>query len=101
MRRDIDVAVRSDFGASQDLQAFRIRYANMFRFSLVGFAASGAFLSRAYFDYFFCLIACVAVLKSITHQAWSQVEAHQDGDEETTSAGDSGQYAFPQPREAR
>ena len=26
MRKDIDVSVRSDFGASQDLQAFRIRY---------------------------------------------------------------------------
>jgi hypothetical protein len=78
-----------------------MRYANMFRFSLVGFAASGAFLSRAYFDYFFCIIACVAVLKSIAQQAWSQDEAKQEDAEENIPAGDRGQYAFPQPREAR
>lgn len=78
-----------------------MRYANMFRFSLIGFAASGAFLSRAYFDYFFCIIACVAVLKSIAQQAWSQDEAKQEDAEESIPAGDRGPYAFPQPREAQ
>jgi probable O-glycosylation ligase (exosortase A-associated) len=42
-----------------------VNYANMFRFGLVGFLVSGAFLGRAYFDYFFMLIACVAILKNV------------------------------------
>jgi probable O-glycosylation ligase (exosortase A-associated) len=78
-----------------------MRYANMFRFSLVGFAASGAFLSRAYFDYFFCIVACIAVLKNIAQQSWSQDEAKQEDAEENIPAGDHGEYVFPQPREAR
>jgi putative inorganic carbon (HCO3(-)) transporter len=42
-----------------------INYANMLRFSLVGFLASGLFLGRAYFDYFFAIIACTAILNRI------------------------------------
>lgn len=42
-----------------------IYYANMLRLSLVGFLASGAFLGRAYFDYFFTMVACIAVLHRI------------------------------------
>lgn len=42
-----------------------VYYANMFRFSLVGFLASGAFLGRAYFDYFFTIVACIAALERI------------------------------------
>lgn len=42
-----------------------VHYANMFRFSLVGFLTSGAFLGRAYFDYFFTIVACIAALERI------------------------------------
>jgi putative inorganic carbon (hco3(-)) transporter len=40
-----------------------ISYANMLRFSLAGFLASGAFLGRAYFDFLFSIVACVAILR--------------------------------------
>ena len=39
-------------------------YANMFRFSIVAFLTSGAFLGRAYFDYYFMMLACIAVLQT-------------------------------------
>lgn len=45
-------------------------YANMLRFSLVGFLVSGAFLGRAYFDYFFTIVACVAILKRVCEAQW-------------------------------
>jgi hypothetical protein len=38
-------------------------YARMLQFSMIGFMTSGFFLSRAYFDYYFTLVACVVVLK--------------------------------------
>lgn len=47
-----------------------IHYANMIRFSMVGFLASGLFLGRAYFDYYFALIACLAILKSVCSVEW-------------------------------
>ncbi len=40
-------------------------YAAMLQFSLVGFLTSGAFLGRAYFDYFFTIVACVVALKRL------------------------------------
>lgn len=40
-------------------------YASMLSFSIVGFLVSGAFLGRAYFDYFFALVACAAALKRL------------------------------------
>lgn len=48
-----------------------INYANMFRFSLVGFLVSGMFLGRAYFDYFFAIVACAAVLKRVCQSEWA------------------------------
>ena len=42
-----------------------VNYANMFRFSVVGFMTSGMFLGRAYFDYFFTIVACAVILKRI------------------------------------
>lgn len=42
-----------------------VSYANMFRFSLVGFLTSGLFLGRAYFDYFFTIVACIVILKQV------------------------------------
>jgi putative inorganic carbon (HCO3(-)) transporter len=41
------------------------KYALMLQFSLLGFLISGAFLGRAYFDYYFSIVACIAVLKSL------------------------------------
>ena len=43
----------------------------MFRLSLVGFLTSGLFLGRAYFDYYFCIVACIIVLKHICQQDWA------------------------------
>lgn len=40
-------------------------YAVMLKFSLLGFLTSGAFLGRAYFDYYFTLVACVLILKRV------------------------------------
>ena len=37
-------------------------YAHMLQFSLIGFMMCGIFLSQAYFDYFFTIVACVIVL---------------------------------------
>jgi probable O-glycosylation ligase (exosortase A-associated) len=40
-------------------------YAQMFQFSLTAFVISGTFLGRAYFDYYFTIIACVAILELV------------------------------------
>jgi len=34
----------------------------MLQFSLIAFLVSGSFLGRAYFDYFFMIVACTVVL---------------------------------------
>jgi probable O-glycosylation ligase (exosortase A-associated) len=47
-------------------------YSKMFRFSFVSFLASGAFLGRAYFDYFYSIIACVVVLKLVARDRYEQ-----------------------------
>jgi putative inorganic carbon (hco3(-)) transporter len=52
-------------------------YANMFRFSLVGFLVSGTFLGRAYFDYFFTIVACTSILKRICLTAWTEQPAEE------------------------
>ena len=51
------------------------KYALMLRLNLVGFLVSGAFLGRAYFDYFLTIVGCVAVLKSVCRQQWEALEA--------------------------
>ena len=45
-------------------------YANMFRFSLVGFLTSGFFLGRAYFDYYFTIVGCIVILNRVAQQEW-------------------------------
>jgi probable O-glycosylation ligase (exosortase A-associated) len=45
-------------------------YANMFRFSLVGFLTSGLFLGRAYFDYYFTIVGCIVILNRVAQQEW-------------------------------
>jgi probable O-glycosylation ligase (exosortase A-associated) len=48
-------------------------YANMFRFSLIGFLTSGLFLGRAYFDYFFTIVACIVILRRVCREE-SEIE---------------------------
>ncbi len=43
-------------------------YGSMFQISLVGFLVSGIFLGRAYFDYYFTIVACIAVLGHVERQ---------------------------------
>ena len=59
-------------------------YALMLRFSLVGFVTSGAFLGRAYFDYFFTIVALISVLKSTTQNEWQQLADDGAESEELT-----------------
>jgi putative inorganic carbon (HCO3(-)) transporter len=47
-------------------------YANILRLSLVGFLVSGSFLGRAYFDFYFTLVACVAILKQQCEARWAE-----------------------------
>jgi probable O-glycosylation ligase (exosortase A-associated) len=57
-------------------------YALMLEFSLVGFLVSGAFLGRAYFDYFFTIVACVAVLRQLPKEPPEEaVEAEEQPSE--------------------
>lgn len=53
-------------------------YANMFRFTLVGFLMSGFFLGRAYFDYYYTILACIVVLRHICRKSWSGSEAETE-----------------------
>ncbi len=53
------------------------KYANMFRFSLVGFLTSGMFLGRAYFDYFFTIVACLVILKRCCHAHWAEQDSRE------------------------
>jgi putative inorganic carbon (hco3(-)) transporter len=57
-----------------------LQYVNMLRFSLTAFLTSGVFLGRAYFDYFFCLVSCVAILARVTAEKWA-AEDEQDEDD--------------------
>ena len=45
-------------------------YANMLRFSLIGFLANGAFVGRTYFDFYFIIVACTAILKQVCREQW-------------------------------
>ncbi len=47
-------------------------YANMFRYSLIGFLVSGLFLGRAYFDYYFTIVACIVILNRVAREQWVQ-----------------------------
>jgi O-antigen ligase len=66
-----------------------ISYANMLRFSLISFLISGTFLGHAYFDFYFTLVACVAILARTCRQEWSAMEAatQQDVSDTAVSSG--------------
>jgi hypothetical protein len=50
----------------------------MFRFALVGFLTSGLFLGRAYFDYYYTLVACIAILRHVCKQVWSEAPEFEE-----------------------
>jgi hypothetical protein len=54
-----------------------VAYALMLQFSLTAFLITGAFLGRAYFDYFFTLVACTIVL---TRMRKLDADARADGE---------------------
>jgi putative inorganic carbon (hco3(-)) transporter len=55
-------------------------YADMLRFSLIGFLSSGAFLGSTYFDFYFVIVACTAILKRACNSEWA---AASDSDSES------------------
>lgn len=57
-------------------------YATMLRLSLIGFLTSGMFLGRAYFDYFFTIIAAIIILNRIAaEQSVEEIEPEEDSEE--------------------
>jgi putative inorganic carbon (HCO3(-)) transporter len=65
-------------------------YVHMFRFSLLGFLSSGCFLGRAYFDYFFAIVACIATLAPIAHQRWADMDTTSHEEDDTDDAASTG-----------
>lgn len=59
-------------------------YANMLWFSMVGFLVSGLFLGRAYFDYYFSIVAALVVLKDVAMRDWAHNEAEETAENEET-----------------
>jgi probable O-glycosylation ligase (exosortase A-associated) len=59
-----------------------LQYAYMFRFSLAGFVTSGFFLGLAYFDHYFTILACIAILKSTATKEW-EMHFAEAGEAET------------------
>ena len=58
-----------------------LNYTNMFRFSLCAFLVSGTFLGRAYFDYFFAIVACLAILRRVAFESWAEMENDEEDQE--------------------
>jgi probable O-glycosylation ligase (exosortase A-associated) len=46
-------------------------YAHVLRLSLIGFLATGAFLGRTYFDFYFMIVACTAILGQVSREDWT------------------------------
>ncbi len=46
------------------------QYAQMFQFSMAAFLVSGLFLGRAYYDYFFTIVACLVALEQAARDRW-------------------------------
>jgi probable O-glycosylation ligase (exosortase A-associated) len=62
-------------------------YANMLRFSIVGFLIPGFFLARAYFDYYFAIVACLAILRRVAAERWAEEDAEAEQAVEEESGG--------------
>jgi probable O-glycosylation ligase (exosortase A-associated) len=86
-------SLRKRAGAYDDTQV--ASYSDMFRFSLVGFLTSGMFLGRAYFDYYFTIVACLVILNNIANEEWTRAEALEQ-QEETDTMLTYGEGAFQQ-----
>ena len=54
-----------------------VNYSNMLEICLLGYIVSGAFLPRAYFDLWFQLVACAALLKILYKQEMSALTMEQ------------------------
>jgi putative inorganic carbon (hco3(-)) transporter len=79
---------------------FMLNYVNMFRFSLLAFLVNGVFLGRAYFDYFFTIVACLAVLPQVVHQEWEredEEDEEEEQEEEEAAIGLDEHELLPQP----
>ena len=55
-----------------------INYVNMFQFSLIAFVVNGIFLGRAYFDYFFAIVACLAILPRVAQDEWDRADQEDE-----------------------
>ena len=61
-------------------------YAHMLRFSLIGFLANGAFVGRTYFDFYFIIVACTAILRQVCREEWA---AEAELEEENAPASET------------
>ena len=52
-------------------------YAYMLRASLLAYMVSGAFLPRAYFDFFYTLIATVIIMKVVCQKELAELSAQR------------------------
>jgi len=71
-----------------------LNYIHMFRFSIVGFLTSGFFLGRAYFDYFFTVVACLTILARVARQEW--MSADEEGEESEVDDAGEGESILPE-----
>jgi probable O-glycosylation ligase (exosortase A-associated) len=53
-----------------------LTYATMLQLSLIGFLSSGAFLGFAYFDYYFCVVACTVILTQLSRIGFAEAETY-------------------------
>lgn len=60
-------------------------YALMLEFSLMAFLICGAFLGRAYFDYFFTIVACTAILTRLCQIEQARISSGELAAQEQTS----------------
>jgi probable O-glycosylation ligase (exosortase A-associated) len=65
-----------------DKRANYSNYSTMLQMALVGFLSSGAFLGRAYFDYFFTLVACTAILSRLCLLEWQEAVSVPEEEEQ-------------------
>jgi len=70
------------------------QYVRMFGFSMVGFLASGMFLGRAYFDYYFTIVACLTILARVARQEWLR-EDEEDEEEDPSPAEEEHEEIYP------
>jgi probable O-glycosylation ligase (exosortase A-associated) len=71
-----------------------LAYSQMFRLSMVGFLTSGLFLGRAYFDYYFTIVACISTLRHICEQSWAEGDVIAETAPKIEEDADSGELAW-------